>query len=101
MWEIKGIRTLLGLELTRFKKGEGVSKQNRNEERKYDKKILSEDKAEEQKHLGQVVDNEGEQKNQSTVKKNFAQTNQQASCLQTRLYKHKIFYFYYFILYSN
>lgn len=40
---------------------------------------------EEVKHLGQVVDGEGEEKNHGSVEKEFAQTSQQASCLQTRL----------------
>lgn len=42
---------------------------------------------EQEDHLGQVVDGEGEEKNRGTVEKQFSQTNQQASCLQTRLHE--------------
>ena len=42
---------------------------------------------EEEEHLGQVVDGEGEEKNRGAVEKQFSQTNQQASCLQTRLHE--------------
>lgn len=42
---------------------------------------------EEEEHLCQVVDGDGEEENQDTVEKQFAQTNQQASCLQTRLHE--------------
>lgn len=41
----------------------------------------------EEEHLGQVVDGEGEEKNHGTVENQFAQTNQQASCLQTGLHE--------------
>lgn len=37
------------------------------------------------RHLGQVVDGEGEEQNHGAVEYQFAQTNQQASCLQTSL----------------
>lgn len=40
---------------------------------------------EEEEHLGQVVYGDGEEENHGAVEKQFAQTNQQASCLQTRL----------------
>lgn len=42
---------------------------------------------EEEEHLCQVVDGDGEEENQDTVEKQFAQTNQQASCFQTRLHE--------------
>lgn len=38
-----------------------------------------------EKHLGQVIDGEGEKENHGSVEKQFAQTNQQASCLQSGL----------------
>lgn len=34
---------------------------------------------EEEKHLGQVIDDDGEKENHGSVEKQFAQTNQQAS----------------------
>lgn len=44
-------------------------------------------KEEEEQHLGQVVDGESEEENHGAVEKQFAQTNQQTSSLQTRLYE--------------
>lgn len=41
--------------------------------------------AEEDEHLSQGVDDEGEQENKDAVEENFGQTNQQASSLQIRL----------------
>lgn len=48
---------------------------------------------EEEAYLSQVVDGEGEEENHDGVEKQLAQTNKQASCLQTRLCsegKHKL-----------
>lgn len=42
---------------------------------------------EEEDHLGQVVDDEGEEENQDGVEKQFGQTKQQAPRFQSRLQK--------------
>lgn len=42
---------------------------------------------EEEEHLSQVIDGEGEEENHGAVENQFAQTNQQASRLQTRLHE--------------
>lgn len=44
-------------------------------------------KGSQEAHLCQVVDGDGEEENQDTVEKQFAQANRQASSLQTSLHE--------------
>lgn len=82
---------------TERKKGKKISKnranrwkdlrswplQNKEKSMQWKERMTTERKRWE--HLCQIVDGAGEEKNQDAVKKQFAQTHHQASCLQTRL----------------